>query len=104
MTDMCFTCKIMPAGNVSGGPFSAYCANCQPIDDDQPPKGSQCECGSCGLTFAALSDFDSHKPGICLKPDEIGLKVRNGVYGTPEGNANRDRLARDLANRRSRQA
>jgi hypothetical protein len=35
---MCFTCKVRPAGNDSGGPHSAYCAECQPRNPEAYAK------------------------------------------------------------------
>jgi len=93
----CFTCHEQnPAGN------SAYCAGCQPVDTRQQPRGSQCGCAACGLIVATLTDFDRHQEraegvftGRCHDPVTLGLELVGGVWGTPEGNANRARLARD---------
>jgi hypothetical protein len=104
----CFACKTGPAGNDYAGPNSAYCAGCQPVDTRQQPRGSQCGCAACGRLLATLTDFDRHQEhyprghrlegvftGRCHDPVTLGLELVGGVWGTPEGNANRARLARD---------
>lgn len=100
---MCFTCKSRPAGNEYGGPFSAYCAECQPRTARPRLRGAQCGCPSCGHAFATLTDFDAHQvrhdgvfTGTCRSPASIGLAEVSDVWGTPEGNAHRVRLAARL--------
>jgi hypothetical protein len=98
----CFTCKARPAeGN------SAYCSSCQPRDATAQPHGSQCYCSACGRLLATLTDFDRSQErsdgvftGRCLDPAPLGLELAAGAWGTPEGNANRARLA-DLMRRRA---
>jgi hypothetical protein len=98
MVTNCFQCTVRPAGNSYAGPHSAYCDECQPHDMRPALRGPQCRCGSCGCTFANLSTFDGHqKDHQCLDPKSIGLGLRSGVWGTPAGNANRDRMAARLA-------
>jgi hypothetical protein len=98
MVATCYQCTVRPAGNDHAGPHSAYCADCQPYDMRNPLRGPQCRCGSCGFTFANLSTFDGHRRNYkCLSPEEIGLELRAGVWGTAAGNANRDRMAARLA-------
>ena len=103
----CFTCHAEPAGNDHAGPNSAYCAACAPRDATAQPHGSQCYCSACGAALATLTDFDRHQDrsdgvftGRCLDPASLGLELAAGAWGTPEGNANRARLA-DLMRRRA---
>ena len=42
--------------------------------------------------------------GRCLDPASIGLEEHAGVWGTPEGNANRQRLSAGMASCRAAQA
>jgi hypothetical protein len=104
----CFTCSAVPAGNDHAGPYSAYCAGCQPKDTRPQPRGSQCYCSACGRLLATLTDFDrsqEHSDGVftgrCLDPALLGLELAAGAWGTPEGNANRARLADRLPRARS---
>lgn len=55
----CFTCHTRPAGNDLAGPFSAYCATCQPWDGDAP-RGAEAWCEYCGTRFTGNSAFDHH--------------------------------------------
>lgn len=93
MTSLCHTCRTAPAGNGHGGPHSAYCAGCQPVRTGPRPTPTQHQCAPCGAIFATLTDFDAHQPGTCQPPAMIGLTLRGHVWGTPEGNADRDRRA-----------
>ena len=110
----CFTCRAEPAGNDYAGPNSAYCPECQPRDTRPQPRGSQCWCAACGRMLATLTDFDRHHErhprghplegvftGRCFDPATLGLELAGGVWGTPEGNANRARKARRLQDARS---
>lgn len=98
MATMCYQCRSAPAGNDEIGPHSAYCGPCQPRDMRPQPRGPQCRCGGCGLMFANLSNFDGHRKDYqCLPPEAVGFELRNGVWGTPAGNANRDRMIARLA-------
>jgi hypothetical protein len=53
------------------------------------PGSSRCQCGRCGLTFSALSNFDAHQTldpdgnVQCWDPSSIGLVCREGVWGRP---------------------
>lgn len=97
MIALCYQCQTQPAGNEEIGPHSAYCGDCQPIDMRPPLRGPHCRCGACGNTFANLSNFDGHRQGFeCLSPEDAGFELRNGIWGTPAGNANRDRLSARL--------
>lgn len=109
---LCFGCRVLTAGNDRGGPYSAYCASCQPRDTRPQPRGSQSGCAACGRMFATVTDFDRHQgrhprghplegvfTGCCLDPALIGLADAGGIWGTPEGNANRLRLAARLPDR-----
>ena len=94
----CFTCKTREAvGN------SAYCERDQPVSQDPPLKGfSQCLCAVCSNVFATLKNFDGHRQTVggettCLDPRGMGLELREGVWGTPEGNALRDRKAAQIS-------
>jgi len=105
---LCFTCKTKPAGNDYAGPHSAYCAACQPGDTRPQPRGSQCHCAACGATLATLTDFERHQErtegvfsGRCLDPASLGLELAARAWGTPEGNANRARLADRMRRDRS---
>ena len=104
----CYTCRE-PAGNAYAGSYSAYCGDCQPKDTRPDPKGSQCRCSPCGRTLATVTDFEAHQEtypkghrlegvftGRCFDPESIGLELRSGVWGTPEGNANRNRKSARL--------
>lgn len=94
MTIPCWACKTQPAGSDCAGPNSAYCAICQPRDTRPQPRRAQCGCASCSRIFATLTDFDRHQQtGRCSDPASIGLELSAGVWGTPAGNVNRDRLA-----------
>lgn len=57
----CFTCKVNEAGNELAGPYSAYCADCQPWPSGFQPRGKECQCASCGEVFTAVSAFDLHQ-------------------------------------------
>jgi len=113
----CYTCKTMSAGNDYGGPNSAYCAECQPRDTRQQPRGSQCACTACGRILATLTDFDRHQEhwprghplegvftGRCLDPVSLGLELAGGVWGTLEGNARRQQDSARMARMGAAQA
>jgi hypothetical protein len=95
-TAICFSCRYRAAVG-----YSAYCGSCQPKSVAQI-HGSQCGCGACGNVFATLTDFEDHQIrggpllALCVEPVAMGLEIRDRVWGTPEGNANRDRKARAL--------
>jgi hypothetical protein len=114
VSTVCSACKTLPAGNDYGGPYSAYCPECQPRDTRPQPRASQCGCAPCGRIFATLTDFDRHQErhprghdlegvftGRCFGPATLGLELAGEAWSTPEGNANRARLA-DRLPRRSR--
>ena len=94
----CFTCRTRETtGN------SAYCAVCQPAPRWTHLRGfNQCGCSVCGNAFATLNDFDKHRntvndQTVCLDPVGMGLELRDDVWGTPEGNAQRDRKAAQIS-------
>lgn len=108
MQSLCFTCMTLPAGNDDAGPYSAYCPECQPRDSGPRPRGGHCCCAACGRVFATLTDFDRHQEriegvfsGRCSGPVTLGLELAGGVWGTPEGNANRAQRAGRLPRVRS---
>ena len=109
----CFTCSAVPAGNDHAGPYSAYCAGCQPKDTRPQPRGSQCYCSACGRLLATLTDFDRHQErhprghplegvftGRCFDPATLGLELAGCVWGTPEGNAKRRQDSARMAARK----
>jgi hypothetical protein len=98
MAAKCFQCTVRPAGNEYAGPYSAYCGECQPHDMRPQLRGPKCRCGHCLCTFANLGTFDKHRRNFeCRTPESMGLEIRAGIWGTPEGNANRDRMVVRLA-------
>lgn len=86
---VCFTCSIGPAGNDYGGPYSAYCAGCQPRDRHPVPPGlSACQCAACGRDFTSTSAFDRHMAStvevVCLDPASRGLVLTTRRAGGRE--------------------
>ena len=64
------------------------------------PTVTEYHCGRCHETFATLTLFEDHRPGIGLicKPPADGLvQDKNGVWHTPEGLANNERKAAQLS-------
>jgi hypothetical protein len=74
---LCFACKTEPAGNAAAGPYSAYCARCQP----RPVPLTRNGCRRCRERFASLAVFDRHfrgghrhpslSPWFRLRPDGV---------------------------------
>lgn len=69
------------------------------------PIGSpRCGHQTCGQVFANPGLFDKHVAGVvngkCPDPAEMGLEARDGVWGTPEGNARAEVLLEQLTARR----
>lgn len=81
-----------------GSPCSGWCR--------LPEQGSpHCHCSVCHCTFRNESTFKDHRSdGYCLDPAEIGLEVADEMWATPEGHAQRVRLAESAAVRRSQGA
>lgn len=78
---MCFTCRTREAGNNYAGPYSAYCATCQPIGE--AIRG--CHCASCGRSFGGVTAFDRHQTltadgVVCRDPATLGLRQSNGTW------------------------
>jgi hypothetical protein len=93
----CYLCGAAEAGNDYAGPYSAYCAGCQPRDARPLIGRSQAACADCERVFATVTDFDRHHDQWgCLNPASIGLEDRAGVWGTPEGNRRRDAKAEQI--------
>ena len=63
----CFSCRVNPAGNDYGGPSSAYCESCQPVDEAH--LRGQAELGRVPA-FALLL-------GVSVAPDASMLLVSN---------------------------
>jgi hypothetical protein len=111
----CYICRKSEAGNDYAGSYSAYCGECQPRDTrPAQPKGSQCYCSPCERVLATVTDFERHQEtypkghplegvftGRCFDPATLGLELSGGVWGTPEGNANRTRKADRMASVRA---
>jgi hypothetical protein len=56
----CFKCYC-PAGNEYAGRYSAYCAECQPVEACPAIPGRRaCQCPRCGENFPDVAAFDEH--------------------------------------------
>jgi hypothetical protein len=100
----CFTCATAAAGNQTGGPYSAYCTGCQPRPAAIRLRNlREAQCAVCLRVFSTVTDWDHHQritDGIaaCAEPTSMGLVQDAGrTWGTPEGHANRERLAERMA-------
>jgi hypothetical protein len=99
---MCYVCNTQPAGSSSGGPVSAYCDTCQPVDTRPQPKGAECRCARCGHTFSGIMHFDAHvtlRPAVgCRDPRELGLvQGPTGTWCTPGELSRRQHAAQNLS-------
>jgi hypothetical protein len=70
------------------------------------PRGSECSCSLCGVTFTGIGLFDAHQDVdyrrepviICCPPVALGLaQDARGSWGTPAGLASRHFHATRLA-------
>lgn len=117
---------LVPADKKSGCPEPAHHGLCA-FDGTEPDRCPLChrglhegpcalketsefECAACGVMLATVTDFARHQitypdghplegvfTGRCHDPADIGLELAGGVWGTPEGNAKRARLAENMA-------
>jgi hypothetical protein len=100
----CYTCGSNPAGNAVGGPNSAYCESCQPVNP-HPVIGTAWLCPVCKEAFGRLKDADGHqvinneapRSVTCKDPGGLGLSQdERGVWQTSAGLSRRER-ARGMA-------
>lgn len=89
-------------------PPSAYCRECDRANRQRaagrgvPPGSTHAQCGTCLRTFRNVEGFDAHRQGgACLDPTRLGYVEKDGVWATPEGHAERDRLRAEMAAVRS---
>lgn len=58
------------------------------------PDESHAHCSVCHATFRNVTCFDAHRSdGYCLDPEQVGLVEVEELWATPEGHADRARLA-----------
>jgi hypothetical protein len=94
---LCFTCRVIPAGNDYAGPYSAYCDGCQPRADRLPRGSRVSQCPACFECFSGETTFVQHRVngkvtgnpgsyflGACQAPASKGLTLNgHGVWGRP---------------------
>lgn len=83
----CYTRREAPAGNDYAGSYSAYCARCQPVDDecDFGSGLKACHCARCNEAFTAVEAFDLHQrvsdDGVtCLDPQVMTRKDGSPMF------------------------